>query len=258
MRVALAQFAAATDSAANRETIRAILATIQPGVDLVALPEAAMHDFGGRDHDLAAIAEPLDGPFVQMLREESARLGTTIVAGMFEATDSVPFNTLVATTPGGELARTYRKVHLYDSFGYKESERLSAGEIEAVTIDVGGHTVGLMTCYDLRFPEFARALVDAGADAFVVPAAWVAGPLKVDHWVTLLRARAIENTAAVAAVAQCGEVYTGHTLVVDAMGTIVEEASTDPMVVRADIDFSQVEQARLTNPSLANRRMRGN
>jgi|SRR5665811_48826 len=256
MRVALAQFAAATDSVANRETVRGILADISPEVDFVVFPEATMHDFGPLDHDLAAIAEPLDGPFVQMLREEAARLGATIVGGMFETADSLPFNTLVAVSPDGEVAQTYRKVHLYDSFGYRESDRLAAGPIAAATVQVSGHTVGLMTCYDLRFPEFARSLVDAGAEVLVIPAAWVAGPLKDDHWVTLNKARAIENTVPVIAVGQCGGAYTGHSLVIDAMGSIVGEAAKEPTVLYADIDFSEVEQARLTNPSLANRRMR--
>lgn len=256
MRVALAQFAAATDSVANRETMRGILADLDHDVDLVVFPEAAMHDFGPPDLDLAVIAEPLDGPFVQMLCQEAARLGTTIVAGMFETTDSLPFNTLVAVAPDGQLAQTYRKVHLYNSFGYRESDRLASGPIAAATVQVSGHTFGLMTCYDLRFPEFARALIDAGAEVLVLPAAWVAGPLKDDHWVTLNKARAIENTVPVIAVGQCGDTYTGHSLVIDAMGSIVAEAAKEPTVLYAGIDFSEVERARLTNPSLANRRMR--
>lgn len=256
MRVALAQFAAGTDSAANRETIRTILAGIDPETDLVVFPEAAMHDFGATDHDLAAAAEALDGPFVEMLRDEAARLGATIVAGMFESATGHPFNTLVAVGPDGQIATTYRKVHLYDSFGYRESERMAAGPIESVTVRVGEHTVGLMTCYDVRFPEFSRALIDAGAELLVVPAAWVAGSLKLDHWVTLNKARAIENTVPVLAVGQCGDQYTGHSLVIDAAGSIVEQAAQHAEVLYATIDFREVEQIRRTNPSLANRRMR--
>ena len=112
-----------------------------------------MHDFGPTDHDLAAVAEPLDGPFVGMLAEQSRRLGATVIAGMFERSDDLPFNTLVAVAPDGSLAATYRKIHLYDSFGYRESDRLSAGDIEPVVVDVAGVPTGLMTCYDLRFPE---------------------------------------------------------------------------------------------------------
>ena len=115
---------------------------------------------------------------------------------------------------------------------------------------------GLMTCYDLRFPEMGRALVDAGAELFVVPAAWVAGEHKLNHWRTLLTARAVEDTVAVAAAAQGGKRYTGHSLVVDAWGSIVGEAGDGDDLVQADIEPADVAQARDVNPSLSNRRIR--
>lgn len=257
MRIAIVQLAADIDSAANREAISAQLAELKAGddLDLVVLPEAAMHDFGATDHDLAAVAEPLDGPFVQLLGEQARRLGATIVAGMFECTDALPFNTLVVVDADGSLRSTYRKIHLYDSFGYQESDRLLPGAIEPVVVEVAGLRVGLMTCYDLRFPELARLLVDAGAEAFVVPAAWVAGEGKLAHWRTLLAARAIENTVHVAAAAQGGDRYTGHSLVADAFGSIVVEASTGPTILRATLDAADVARAREINPSLDNRRI---
>ncbi len=113
-----------------------------------------------------------------------------------------------------------------------------------------------MTCYDLRFPEHARALVDAGAEAIVIPAAWVAGDLKLDHWRTLLSARAIENTVYVVAAAQGGDRYTGHSLVVDPWGSIVGEADLAPEIIRATLEPEVVARAREVNPSLANRRIR--
>jgi predicted amidohydrolase len=126
-------------------------------------------------------------------------------------------------------------------------------------IDVGGVPTGLMTCYDLRFPELARALVDRGAELIVLPAAWVAGPRKVDHWRTLVRARAIENTAYVAAVGQPADRYCGHSLVVDPYGDVLAEAgpgsAEQPDVVRAVIERTVLEEARRVNPSLLNRRM---
>ena len=261
MRVSLVQMASSIDSAANRALAESRLGDVDGSADLVVLPEATMHDFGSADHDLAAVAEPLDGPFVAMLAEHARRLDSTIIAGMFEqpgldGTGDLPFNTLVAVAPDGSLAATYRKIHLYDSFGYRESDRLSAGEIEPVVIDVGGMATGLMTCYDLRFPEMGRALVDAGAELFVVPAAWVAGEHKLNHWRTLLAARAVEDTVAVAAAAQGGKRYTGHSLVVDAWGSIVGEAGDGDDLVQADIEPADVAQARDVNPSLSNRRIR--
>ena len=142
---------------------------------------------------------------------------TTVVAGMFETSPDPdrPWNTLVLR---GTVPAAYRKIHLYDSFGYRESDRVRAGEPEPVVVEVGGFRVGLMTCYDLRFPELGRLLADAGAEVLVVPAAWVAGARKVEHWRTLARARAIENTAYVVAVGQPGPRYSGHSLVVDPLG----------------------------------------
>jgi predicted amidohydrolase len=258
MRVALLQLASAVDSVRNRADISARLAALGPDddLDLVVLPEASMHDFGSPDLDLRPVAEPLDGPFVTMLSAEARRLGATIVAGMFERTDALPYNTLVVVGPDGDLRATYRKIHLYDSFGYRESERMLAGDLEPVVVEIAGRPVGLMTCYDLRFPELARALVDAGAETLVVPAAWVAGERKLDHWRTLLAARAIENTVHVVAAAQGGDRYTGHSLVVDPWGSIVVEADSAPGLLRATIEADEIARAREVNPSLANRRIR--
>ncbi len=261
MRVALVQLAASVDSAANRGLVATRLQALEPGAhDLVVLPEAAMHDFGSPDHDLSAHAEPLEGPFVQLLAEQARRLRTTIVAGMFETTDDLPLNTLVVLDPDGRLRATYRKIHLYDSFGYRESDRLTPGTIDPVTIDVTHDdrttTVGLMTCYDLRVPELARVLVDRGAELLLVPAAWVAGDGKLHHWRTLLTARAIENVVPVAAAAQGGDRYTGHSLVVDALGSIVAEGDAgEDDLVTTRLDADQLTRARDVNPSLQNRRM---
>lgn len=258
MRTALHQMSATTDSAENRATIDAALEAVSGPVDLVVLPEAVMHDFGAPDHDLAAVAETLDGPFCELIGRHAARLQTTIVAGMFEAAETagaLPYNTLVAFGPDGALLTSYRKIHLYDSFGYRESERLTAGEITTVTLPVAGRTVALMTCYDLRFPEYARMLVDAGADTLVVPAAWVSGPLKEDHWITLLRARAIENTVDVLGVGQCSRRYSAGTSAVDALGVVMVSAGEREQTVYAHLDSARLAEARSTNPSLANRRI---
>ena len=164
-----------------------------------------------------------------------------------------PYNTLAVVDRTG-LRASYRKIHLYDSFGYKESDRLSAGPLEPVVVEVGDVPVGLMTCYDLRFPELARELVRRGAQLLVVPSAWVAGPAKVQHWRTLVRARAIENTVFVVAAAQPGPRYTGHSLVVDPLGDVLAEAGEGTAVLRATLDREVLDEARQINPSLANRR----
>ena len=249
MQVALVQEAASLDPDVNRERLAAL---VPEGPDLVVLPEAFARDFGEPGSGLVDVAEPLDGPFVAEVARLARERRTTVVAGMFEATGGAPYNTVVVR---GGAETDYRKIHLYDSFGYRESDVLAAGDPAPVAFPLGGFTVGIMTCYDLRFPELARALVDRGADVLVVPSAWVAGPRKVEHWTTLLRARAIENTAYVVGVGQPGPRYTGHSMVVDPLGDVVASTGEDAATVRAELDPDAVTRARRTNPSLANRRM---
>ncbi|QWZ07579.1 carbon-nitrogen hydrolase family protein [Nocardioides panacis] len=255
LRLALVQKASSLESAENRAALAAVAGTLEPDTGLVVLPEAFMRDFGAPGSDLAAVAEPLDGPFVAALTAFAAEQRTTVVAGMFERSEDPerPFNTLAVVDRDG-LRASYRKIHLYDSFGYKESDRLVAGPVEPVLVDVGGFSVGLMTCYDLRFPELARELVDRGAELLVVPSAWVAGPGKVHHWRTLATARAIENTVYVAAVGQPGPRYTGHSLVVGPAGELVAELGDGDHVLAASVGRDALDDARATNPSLANRR----
>ena len=257
IRLALVQHAASLDPAENRAVLGALGGRVAPDVGLVVLPEAFARDFGAPGSDVSDVAEPLDGPFVSRLTELARQLGSTVVAGMFEVSEDPgrPYNTLAVVGPDG-LRASYRKIHLYDSFGNRESDRLSAGPIEPVLVDVDGMRVGLMTCYDLRFPELARELVDRGAELVVVPSAWVAGPGKADHWRTLARARAIENTVYVAAVGQPGPRYTGHSLVVGPSGEQVAEVDDGDHLVLATVDSATVAAARRTNPSLANRRIR--
>lgn len=251
LRVALVQHASGLDPEANRALLDELAPT---DADLVVFPEAFARDFGEAGSDVSGHAEPLDGPFATEVERVAADRAGTVVAGMFEVGDDPerPFNTLVVR---GAAHASYRKIHLYDSFGYRESDRLSAGDPTPVVVDLAGFGVGLMTCYDLRFPELARGLVDAGAEVLVLPAAWVAGPHKVEHWRTLARARAIENTCYVVAVGQPGPRYTGHSLVVDPFGEVVAEAGEGPEVLDAVLEHTLLERARSTNPSLANRRL---
>jgi predicted amidohydrolase len=249
MQVVLVQQAASLDPGDNRERVESL---VPEGADLVVLPEAFARDFGDPGSALSPHAESLDGPFVKEVERVAQARGTTLVAGLFEQTDAAPYNTVVVR---GRARVDYRKIHLYDSFGYRESAVLAAGPIEPATFDLDGTTIGVMTCYDLRFPELARMLVDAGADVIVVPAAWVAGPRKVDHWTTLLRARAIENTTYVVGVGQPGPRYAGHSMAVSPLGDVLCEGGGDAEILTAELDLAAVAEARRINPSLANRRL---
>lgn len=249
MQVVLVQQESSLDPAENRERLESL---VPERADLVVFPEAWQRHFGEAGSDLTPYAEPLDGPFVTEVERLAKERDTTIVAGMFEQTDGTPYNTVVVR---GGAHLDYRKIHMYDSFGYQESKVLAPGPIEPATFDLDGTRVGILTCYDLRFPELARRLVDAGSEVILVPAAWVAGPRKIYHWTTLLRARAIENTVYVVGVGQPAPRSSGHSMVVDPLGDVVVEGGDEAEVITAEIDLAAVAGARRTNPSLANRRL---
>ena len=253
VRVVVWQHASDLDPAVNRAALTEL--AVPDGTGLLVLPEAFAHDFGEPGSALAPYAEPLDGAFATTARDVSRRTGAAVVAGMFEQAEDPdrPYNTLVLAQP--DQLTTYRKIHLYDAFGQRESDIVSPGPTAPVIAEVGGLRTGLLTCDDLRFPELARALSAAGAEVLVLPAAWVAGPGKVTQWQTLLRARAIENVSWVVAAAHPGPRYCGHSAVIAPTGDVVAEAGDGEELLTAEIDLDTVRTARERNPALTLRRM---
>ncbi|TDD60788.1 carbon-nitrogen hydrolase family protein [Kribbella antibiotica] len=201
LRVAAAQLTTGSDPASNLAAATdAVRRAANAGAEIVALPEATLACFGT---DLAGIAEPLDGPFATGLRKVAADLGIVVIAGLFEPSgEGRVHNTLLATGPGVETS--YRKIHLYDAFGSRESDTVAPGN-ELVTFEYRDVTVGLATCYDLRFADQFTALGRLGAELIVVPASWGAGPGKEEQWDLLTRARAADAQAWLLA---CDQAYT--------------------------------------------------
>src|SRR5690606_16122894 len=175
--VAVAQFAPGNDAEANLIAVRNLATeAAQRGAKLVVFPEYSSYFVPELGPEAVAAAEAIDGPFATALGALAKVLGIHIVAGMLELAASADrvSNTVIVVNPHGELVAKYRKMHLYDAFGQKESDWVVAGDIEEPeTFQVDGLTVGLQTCYDLRFPEVTRRLVDAGADIVAVPSEWV-------------------------------------------------------------------------------------
>ncbi|WNO76086.1 carbon-nitrogen hydrolase family protein [Streptomyces sp. AM8-1-1] len=264
MRIALSQITTGPDPAQNLAVLREQAhRAAESGARVVVFPEAAMACFGTR---LGPIAEPLDGPWATEVRRIAEEAGLVVVAGMFTpAAEGKVTNTLLATGPGVEAA--YDKIHLYDAFGFAESDTVAAGS-DVVTIDVDGVRVGLATCYDVRFPELFRAHADAGAVLTLLPASWGAGPGKRDQWELLTRARALDATLWVAAVGQADPVASGatvtskaptgigHSAVVGPDGTVRQRLDAGPGLLVADIDPDEVAAVRRAIPVLANRRLR--
>ncbi len=261
MRVALGQIPISSVPAVNLSRVRdAAVGAAAQGAELIVFPEGTQARFSV---SLRSVAEPLDGEFCRGLAEIARSTGIAVAAGVFEpAPDGRVYNTTVGYHADGGLAAVYRKLHLFDALGYRESEHVAAGN-EVVVASLAGLRIGFMTCYDVRFPELARALAAAGADLLVLPAAWAAGLFKEEHWVTLVRARAIENTIWVAAAGQVpdpAEAATraptgvGRSMLVDPMGVVKVDLGAAPGLGTGDVDPTVTSSVREVLPSLANRR----
>jgi predicted amidohydrolase len=261
MRIALGQIPVSSDPDVNLQRVRdALGAATASGADLAVFPEATMVRSGS---DLRAAAEPLDGPFCSGLAEAAKETGVALVAGVFEpAPDGRVYNTAVVIDGGGALVASYRKLHLFDAFSQRESDLVAPGS-SVVVASLAGVSVGVQICYDIRFPELTRALAAGGASLVTVSAAWQAGLFKEEHWVTLLRARAIENTVWIAAVGQVPDpdekptrapTGVGRSMLIDPLGVVRADLGPSPEVMVINAEMSLVETVRKTLPSLANRR----
>lgn len=261
MRVALVQLLSGNDVGANlAEITRTARAAAAAGATLVVYPEAAMHAFGA---PLSGIAEPVDGAFGTAVQRLATDLGVTLVVGMFTpAGDGRVFNTLLVA--GQPTAVGYDKLHLFDAFGFEESRTVAPGsELRRITVD--GVTVGLATCYDVRFPAVFVENAAAGAQVIVLSASWGAGPGKVEQWELLVRARALDSTSFVLACDQAdpatvgrtvGSAPTGvgHSMVVSPLGEVQARLGAGEDTLIVDIDLDQVAAARAAIPVLVNRR----
>jgi predicted amidohydrolase len=238
--------------AATIELVRA-----NADADLVVLPE--LWPNGGFTYELwESTAQPLAGPLVAQLRALAAELQIHLHAGSFieRRPDGGLSNTSVLLAPDGEVLAAYRKIHLF-GFADGEPKFLTAGD-DVVVVSTALGRIGLATCYDLRFPELFRALLEGGAELVLVPAAWPAS--RVAHWNVLAQARAIENQYVVVAVNaagdQGGKTMGGRSIVLDARGGVLAEADADAAVVDAAIDLRDVRQWREAFPVIPDRRLR--
>ncbi|QUC55376.1 carbon-nitrogen family hydrolase [Streptomyces sp. A2-16] len=255
MRASLIQIAVEEgESVESRRLRMASLVRDQAGSDLVVLPELwttgafAFEEFG-------SAAEPLRGPTHEVMAKAASDAGAWLHAGSIpeRAPDGTLYNTSLVFSPTGESVATYRKIH---RFGFDKGEAVLMGRgEELVTVRLPDTTLGVATCYDLRFPELFRGLVDAGAETLVIPAGWP--ERRRAHWTLLARARAVENQAFVLA---CGTAGThagvpqaGHSIVVDPWGEVLAEAGAGEEVLTVEFDPGKVAVTREQFPALKDR-----
>lgn len=258
MKIAVAQFESGSDKTANFERIAAQSEeAASAGARLVVFPEGAMHTFGVLTDDLRPAAEPLDGPFVGHLGRLASRFGLTLVVGMFESIPGDPriSNTAVVIDGRKGLVTAHRKRHLYDAFGELESDRFRPGDADLPIVEVDGFSTAVAICYELRFPAFIQHAADRGADLLMVPSAWVAGPLKEEHWNLIVRTRALENTMYVAAAGMTGAGFCARSMVVDPMGAVIAGLGEAAGVAVAEISQDRLAQVRAKLPLVAQRRV---
>lgn len=254
--VAVAQFAPTADEDANLAAIGELTERAAArGARVVLFPEYASYFLDPFDDSLVEHAQEIDGPFAGALRELAQRHSVTVVAGLLERGSGRRVRNAVIAVDGSGVRAVYRKLHLYDAFGQRESDWVEPGEIgEPQTFEVDGIRFALMTCYDVRFPEVARLLADTGAQVVLVAAEWVRGPLKEHHWRTLLHARAIENTLFVAAADHPPPLGVGASMIVDPQGVEIAAVGTARDVAVAHLDPEAVDRVRRVNPALRLRR----
>ena len=258
MKAAIVQFKASTDKEANlKKILRYMAEAAGQDADLVAFPEFMMFytDSSQTPRQLAGLAESIDGPFVSSIIKSARQNGIQVVGSFYEKSgkpDRVYDTSFVAKS--GKIVSKYQKIHLYDALGFKESEKMVAGSRIADPVNTSIGKIGMMICYDLRFPEMARSLAAAGSQILVAPSAWVRGDMKEEHWLAINTTRAIENGCYVVAPDQVGNIYCGRSLIVDPFGKILLDMKRRQGIGYADINPSRIRQVRRMLPLLKSRR----
>jgi deaminated glutathione amidase len=260
MKVSVGQFDPTGNVSENLKVLRSLAEEAKAdGAELVVFPEESMFTVGKVEGEFADAVQSGWTTFVQQVSFIAAEVGIAVIAGGYEASgEARPYNTLVVVNATGRILSTYRKLHLYDAFSYQESAHIKPGDGGPLLVELGDLKVGMMTCYDLRFPEMARALAVQGADLICVAAAWFKGDHKVEHWETLLKARAIENTCWVAAAGTSSDHTVGHSAVLDPMGIPHDFLGDESRgIVTVDVTRKRIDEVREFLPVLKNRRLAG-
>lgn len=257
-KFAVAQMCPTVEFSQNRLMISALVDEVASNEAVVCvLPEEAMVLAGAIKGNAHSLIEEEWPRFVEHVCALAKHYKIAIVVGGYSPGDGKRLrNTIIAVDHHGNLVGEYHKLHLYDAFSYQESIYVVPGDELPPVVELADFKVGLLNCYDIRFPELTRNLVDRGADVLVVPAAWVKGPRKESHWETLLTARAIENTAWVVASGSSSDECIGNSMIIDPMG-IQRARLTEERIATAvcEVTHERIDYVRERLPVLKHRRL---
>ncbi len=259
MRAAIVQFKASTNKETNlKKILNYISKAAQNKATLVAFPEFMMFytDSSQTPKQLASLAETISGNFVTTIANTAKENHIQVIGSFYEKSTKKNrvYDTSFVIDKSGKVISTYRKIHLYDALGFRESDKMISGSKIAKPVKTSVGKVGLMICYDLRFPEMSRSLAVAGSEVLVAPSAWVKGDMKEEHWLTINKTRAIENGCYVIAPDQVGNIYCGRSIVVDPYGKILLDMKKRQGIGYVNIDLKKIKQVRKVLPLLKNRR----
>ena len=258
-KIALVQFKASTKKEKNLNTIlNYIKKASTRGAKLCAFPEFMMFYTSSSQtpKQLFDLSETIKGNFVTTIAKCAKEQSIQVVGTFYERSkkNNRVYDTSFLINQYGNVVSTYRKIHLYDALGFRESDKMTAGSKIAKPVKTTIGKLGMMICYDLRFPEMSRTLANAGSEILVIPSAWVKGKMKEEHWLTINKTRAIENGCYVIAPDQVGNIYCGRSVVVDPFGKILVDMKKRQGISVVDIDYNKIKQTRKVLPLLQNRR----
>ena len=258
-KISLVQMKADVKKEKNLQTIlKYISQSANKNSTLCAFPEFMMcyTPSSQSPAELAELAETTNGEFVSAIAN-AARCNSIQVVGTFYEKSPKPnrvYDTSFLINKHGKIISKYRKIHLYDALGFKESKKLYPGSSITRPIQTSVGKIGLMICYDLRFPEMSRILASSGSEILVVPSAWVRGEMKEEHWITINKTRAIENGCFVVSPDQVGNIYCGRSVIIDPFGKIILDMKKKEGLGTVNISLDKVKQVRKKLQLLQNRR----
>lgn len=258
-KIAVVQFRASTDKEQNLNRIlNYIDKASKRGAELCAFPEFMMFYTNSSQSPakLASLAESINGQFVKSIAESAKHNSIQVVGTLYEKSNKKNhvYDTSFLLNKSGKVISTYRKIHLYDALGFRESNKMTPGSKISLPTRTSIGKLGMLICYDLRFPEMARSLAASGSEILVAPSAWVQGKMKEEHWITINKTRAIENGCYIIAPDQVGNIYCGRSLVVDPFGKILLDMKKRQGIGMVSISSNKIKQTRKLLPLLKSRR----